>query len=272
MLCGSSADEPYIFITMAVGVIGALITIFSLACVITNTNLPQSIRVILLSFLVANVGGSLMLTHDTVTLLCHRHRYTSLTTISVTLSATHHLLIMLCTHIAQQSSNQRKARNYCALIVISWFISIALGTINVVTQKSQKKLIFSLVFLMLVLFVAPKWIPIVRTYKKKEKLRMQYQIQFLRDHPLRPRGLNIKCWKIQHVNFILISYLCCSAPWVLNEFREGLKLTEDILLLDFGVLVVYALNFFFPSALCVYLRVTVDRERKVKRGEMQQLL
>ena len=213
-----------------------------------------------------------MLTRDTVTLVCHEHRHTSLTTISVTLSVTHLLLIMLSTHIAQQNSNQRKARNYWALIVISWFISIALGTINVVTSKYQKKLVFSLAFLIIVLFATPKWIPVVRSYNKKRKLRLQYQVEFLRDHPLRPKGVNSKCWKIKHVNFIILSYLCCSIPWVLNEFREGLKLTQDIHLLDFSVLFVYSLNFFFPSALCVYLKVIVKRNRRGRYGYCGLLL
>ena len=262
MVCDAT-QELYLLTAIVVGVIGALVTVMSVVSVAANSNLPQSVRVILLSFSVANVTGTTMLTHDTLKFLCQRHQFTPLTTISVMLSVTHLLLLMLSTHISKnkKQENSNKARNYIGLILISWFISISMGTINVITRLRQKKLIFSIVFLFIVLYSLAQWLTAIKTYKIKEKLRINYQLNFLDEHPLRPKEFNRKCWEMKHVNSILISYLSCATPWVLNQFQEGLELFNSIYLLEFGILVIYTLNFFFPSCVMVYLTVMARRKR-----------
>ena len=86
---------------------------------------------------------------------------------------------------------------------------------------------------------------------------------------MRPSNINQKCWKLSHVNFILISYLCCSIPWVLNEFREGLDLAEDLHLVDFGVLILYNVNFIFPSGVLIYLKYGLRQRKQSKEDEVE---
>ena len=59
MLCEARGQESYILVTVVVVFVVVVATILSAICVVTNTSLPQYVRVILLSYCLANATGRL---------------------------------------------------------------------------------------------------------------------------------------------------------------------------------------------------------------------
>ena len=76
---------------------------------------------------------------------------------------------------------------------------------------------------------------------------------------MRPNTLKRDGWKLNHVNFITISYLCCVMPWIINQLREGISAVissdNDDSLVEFYILFIYLLNFMMPSGLFIYLKM-----------------
>ena len=60
MLCEARGQESYILVTVVVVFVVVVATILSAICVVTNTSLPQYVRVILLSYCLANATGRYM--------------------------------------------------------------------------------------------------------------------------------------------------------------------------------------------------------------------
>ena len=109
------------------------------------------------------------------------------------------------------------------------------------------------------------------------------QKNFLEPSPMRPNTMKRDGWKLNHVNFITISYLCCVMPWIVNQLREGI-LTEassnnnnnnnnnnnhnnnnNNSLVEFYILFIYLLNFMLPSGLFIYLKMLTRKGGSKKK-------
>ena len=75
-----------------------------------------------------------------------------------------------------------------------------------------------------------------------------------------------KCWKLKFVTLLISSYFCCALPWVLNELREGIGGSEmHTDTVHYAVLIIYSLNFYFPSGICMYIRF-IQRASRSEHG------
>ena len=256
MVCNFHQHQlPEVMVTLITNCGGVLFTALSLICLITNTAMDLSIRRILLSFTIANLVGTGILTYDTITLICYHggHRLGFAVTITVTLTVSHLLLLMLAQYIILTSGSKHRANDYIGLILTAWILSITLGMLNVVTLHHEARLVFAIIFLLIALYIVIKYFVIIKIHKKKKKLQYEYKQTYL-SATLRRSKARRKCWKLNFVTTIIYSYLCCSIPWVFNELREGMHIGGDSPAVHSIVLIIYSLNFYFPSAICMYMR------------------
>ena len=102
-----------------------------------------------------------------------------------------------------------------------------------------------------------------------------FQKNFLEPSPMRPNTLKRDGWKLNHVNFITIAYLCCVMPWIINQLREGISAeassdnnnnsNNSNSLVEFYILFVYFLNFMLPSGLFIYLKMLTRKGGSKKK-------
>ena len=264
MVCDidSNGWEFELIVTLITSCTGVLFTILSVVCIITNTEIDRSLRSILLSFSIANFMGTAMLAYDNITLICHhkKERLHFMMTISVMLSLSHLMLLMLSEYINLTSNRRRRARDFTGLIIISWIISITIGMMNVVSHE-QARIVFAAIFLLIVLFLAVSYLVVINKHRKKKRLQQAYQHTFLRKD-LRTTKVIKRIWMLRFFAIIIFSYAGCSILWVINELREGFQKNTVNSFIHSTSLIIYSLNFYFPSAICVYLRCMQWLSRK----------
>ena len=243
---------PEFIVTLFTNCGGILFTVLSLVCLAVDAEMDPSVRSILFSFSIANVMGTIMLAYDTIALLCsnERERLHFVMTISVMLSLTHLTLLTLIQHINVTSHKKQNPKDFTGLIVISWIISITIGMMNVVSRQNAR-LIFAILFLLTLLLLVYRYIIIINKHKKLEKLKSVYQMTFLQKYA---NKVVKKVWMIKFFALIVFSYAACSILWVLNELRVGLEGGKSNYIIQSASLIVYSMNFYFPSAICIYLK------------------
>ena len=248
---------------------GVLLNVFSIICLVTNTSMDQSLRGILLSFSMANVIGTCMLTYDTYILICHDGQETSglVATITVMLSVSHLMLLMLAEYLNLNFRWALKITNFVGLIFISWIISVTLGSLNVVSIRDDARVIFAGVMLLLVVFILVKYYYIFQQQRKEKRLQKEYIVTFLRGNSRRHK--TVKCyWNIKYMPIILLSYAACSIPWVINEFLEGFQEGEENIHMHSISLIAYSFNFYFPSIACIHLKYKqwITKRRRIPQS------
>ena len=251
-----SHQLPEFIVTLVTNCSGVLFTVFSIICVITNVSIDPSLCGILLSFSIANLLGIVMLTYDTIALICYHgeQRLGFVATISVTLSTSHLMLLILAEYvIITSSSSRRSVKDFTGLIIISWIISVTLGSVNVVTLRKDARVIFAVGFILVVFFIFTCYLVIVRRHIRAKRILEAYKKHFLKVSFRRNKVVKTY-WNLKYFAIIICSYVSCSIPWVVNEFREGLEITPSSPMFHSISLVIYSLNFYFPSAICMYLR------------------
>ena len=255
MVCNVDSHAlPEFIVTLVTNCGGVLSTVLSVASVITDTEMEESLRSIFLSFSIANVIGTAMLAYDTIVPICYHEeeRLSFVMTISVMLSLSHLMLLIIDQHIMLTAQRKRVAKDFTGLIIISWLISITIGMMNVVSHQ-QARIIFAVMFVLIMLLLAASYITITTKHYRKKRLKRAYQLTFLRKN-LHITKVVKKFWMHKFFTIIIISYACCSILWVVNELREGFQTNADNPFVHSTALILYSLNFYFPSAICIYLR------------------
>ena len=271
MVCNIHAHrQPRFIIMLTINCGGVLCTVLSIICVIANTSIDQSLRGILLSYSVANVMGTVMLTYDSFVLICFGDHFLNfVVTITMTLSVTHIMLLMLAEYISLTYISKQRARDYTGLLLISWIISITFGSMNVVTIGNTAKIVFVIIFLFAALSILQSYFVVIKKHQKKKYLLETYKRTFLRQNSHTNKVLK-RSWKIKLLAIIIFSYIGCSIPWVVNELWEGFQTDENNPFAHAVALLIYSLNFYFPSGICLYLkyiqrRSTTEWKRKSYR-------
>lgn len=256
--CVATGQRSFI-IMLILNCWGVILSIVSIICIVANSGIDQSLRGILLSFSVANVIGTGMLAHDSITLLCKGNHFLDFSvTVTMALSITHMNLLILTEYISLTTSWKQRARDHTGLLLMSWIISVTVGSMNVVTLGHSGKLVFVVVFCAALLSMLRSLIAVMAKHKKKEYLLEKYKSTFLRQTRVSPPGKtkNIlkRSWRIKVLAIIICSYIICSIPWVVNEFSERLGPHNSTTFLHTFGLLTYSVQFYFPSAICIYMR------------------
>ena len=230
---------------------GILFTVCSVVSIVANATIDPLIRSILLSFSIANVVGTSLLSYDTIVLALYHdegREESQVMTISVMLSLSHLILLMLAEYVFLLTSDvKRRASDFSGLIVTSWIISVTIGMINVVSRE-KTRIFFALMALLVVFHLAASYVMIVKKHKRIMLLQHRYQQNFLRkikdgDGGGIRKNVN-RCWQFKYFPIILISYAGCSILWIINELREGLQTDGEYSDLHSVVLIIYSMNFY----------------------------
>ena len=132
---------------------------------------------------------------------------------------------------------------------------------NVVS--TQSRLVFALGFLISLVLLLASYYVIVRKHFHQLRMKQEYQKKFLECVVNDNSGKNY--WMLQYFSLIIPSYAITSVVWGMNEVSESFIPHSDAPLLHSAALISYSLNFYFPSAVCIYLRVL---EFMAKRGKI----
>lgn len=235
-------------------IVGALSAFASIICVFKNNLIPASIRKILVSFSAANALSTCMLGYDEIQLFCYdgSARLGFDIPITVMLSISHLALFTTTDNFVIMSSmkeNQHHNSTDNILILLFWLVSIIVGMAVVPAAR----IAFAIMFIMVEALIICKYITIKKSLKKKERL-----LKFYRETYLNNKLERWHIWK-RHWNFdffacMLFSYVAFSAPWVINDMREGISGGSDDEFLYSLCLRIYAFNFCAPSCTCIYLK------------------
>lgn len=264
MVCNSTVIEQPIFLLMiSVNAGGVLFAVLSIVCIAINTSIDQSLRSILLSFSIANLLGSGMLTYDTIILLCFRNHFLNFAvTITMTLSVTHIMMLILAEYISLTASRKQRARDYGGLLLISWIISVTCGSMNVVAIGNAAKLSFVTIFIFTLLMIFRSYMIVMKKHVKKKCLLVRYQKSFLRQSVHRHKVLK-RSWKTKLLGLIICGYIICSIPWIVNEIKEAMHHGDEDedhvesssnTILHSTSLITYSIQFYFTSFVCIYLK------------------
>ena len=137
---------------------------------------------------------------------------------------------------------------------------------NVVS--TQSRLLFALGFHICLVLLLVNYYVIVSKHFYLLRVKRKYQNKFL-DCSFVKENSGKKFWMLQYFSLIIISYAITSVVWGVNEVCESFIPHFDAPLLHSAALISYSLNFYFPSAVCIYLSVL---EFMAKRGKIAKLI
>ena len=256
MGCNVHSDElPEFIITIIPNSVGVFVTILSTVSTITNKLIPISVRKILISFSLANFFGICMLAYDNIQMLCYHgdDRLSCVIPITVTLSIGHLVLLTLNENIKLISRSKRTEEDYTCLILLFWIISITVGSIDVIALIPAARITFTVTFLIIIFLLFTKYFSITKQVNKEKRVKQTYKATYLKNDYYR-KNLVKTYWKLKFFAFILFSYVACSTPWVINELVQVFQTEEENHLAHSICLIIYSMNFFVPSAICIYLK------------------
>ena len=253
-----------------------LVTIISMAFLIINTRIDTSLHHILISFQTSNIVGVSIVIYDLTSLSCRYENHVHVVSISVCLSISHMILLLVAEHALLTSSVNRPVESFSGLICVSWIISIALGVITTITTSERQAvsyLAFAVCAVIVISIVLGTYALLIRRkHWIRKRLIFFRKKQVLRKH--RKDQSYKRYWKLKYDMLIFISYVVCTLPWIVENVVAGAgrggynqAISPDT---QFAVLVVYACNFFFPSAVFVYIWRKHRGRRRVHPLQQQQ--
>ena len=253
-------------ITITPYVIGAILSIISLICVVCNRSLPRVIRTILLSFSVANILGTGLLAYYNIKLYCN-HGDTSVRfviPVTVMLSLTHFALFNSSEKSFYPSKEDVRVDATLTSIILFWIISFIIGLAIVPSVR----IVFGILHIISMIILCLKFVTLRKKVKRKKTLFQFYQEMYL-DNEF-PRAARKPYWKISFYGYMLFSYVTCAIPWAVNEIREQIQReTRNDILVHSICLIIYSLNFSFPSFICIYSKYRQYRDSSRKVQDIQ---
>lgn len=273
--------SPAFIVSTAVNCGAVLITVKAIVCIVLNNLIDPSIRGILLSFSISNIFGAIIIIYDSYAVSCFHDDHEGGKTnnsafvvyISATLSLCHLMLLIMAEYIILTSSSKRTTTHFTGLIIVSWMISVSLGSVNAIMAHNDTRLVFAITFFMLVLIILGSFFVIVKRHRIKGNNIKTYHRKFLLANF--PRDLYIqkkrRYWKLRFFVIIIASYIACSVLWVINEMCEGLG---NVDLLPHGFhslsLVIYSMNFYFFPVICIYAWYKRYKRNELRKNHYRQ--
>ena len=128
----------------------------------------------------------------------------------------------------------------------------------------EQRVTFAIAFLLVVFYIVYRFRLVAKQYYKIKMVKDEYKINFLslnKCHKFHDK--NKKAW-IPFLTVIILSYVICAAPWLMNEVREGLQGLRSNPIVHCITLTIYSLNYYFPSLICMYMQYQKRRNPYAK--------
>lgn len=255
---GMLVDEPIIMLSLLVNGGGLICSITAVLCLLINPTIEQSLRAILVSFTLSNVAGSGMLVFGVFKYASHRsdqHSLDYIVMMAVVMSLSHILLLILHYYIALTTSKKKMALDFSGLIITAWITSAAIGSmINVSTRHSVGHVMVLVGFIAMFLYAVRAYFFILNKHRKKDAVQKQYRESYLREDEDQDIQQGSRQWNLKLLAIMLFTYIGCSLPWLTNEVivdNEHNEMSGQ--LGSYVVMMVYAVNFYVPSILCIMI-------------------
>ena len=121
-----------------------------------------------------------------------------------------------------------------------------------VVSRHEAHTVFAILFLLIVGFLAISYGVTINKHLKKRRMQSVYHQTFLRRQSVKLQKVVKRYWLLKFPAIIIFSYIGCSILWVFNEIREGFVPNQTNNLFHSISLMIYSLNFYFPSSICMY--------------------
>lgn len=241
-------------ITLFVNICGIILAILSIIFASINNSIDPSLRGILLSFSLANFLGTFMLTYDTIMTICFRNTTSVGVVISISISLTmgHMIFLLLAEYLILTSVVRRSVKDFSGLLIVTWIISICIGTTMVITSNKEGRIAFVAIIVIIILCMIFGYASIIKKSQRRVKALEAYEKAYLNLYHHKSRVVK-RYWKLRYYAIILISYVVCVTPWVIEEVYEGVKIGSDHVMVESIPLIIYAVNFYIPSGIIIYL-------------------
>ena len=251
-MCIFDTDLVVVLLVNCGAIFCSLLAIASLA---TNTSKEQSLRTLLISFVVSNASGSCIFVFGVVRYVCHSdvHPLDFVVTICMVLSFTHILLLILHYYIVITSTKTKKASEFVGLIVTGWITSAAIGSMIFVSKEHSVGHVAVLVGFVVVSCIALKsYHYVLMKHRNRENIQIMYRQKYL---SLEGANLGRKepgLWNLTYLAIMLVSHIVFSVPWLTTEIMLFHGNTGH---LGHSIsLTIYAVNFYVPSLICIVMR------------------
>ena len=157
--------------------------------------------------------------------------------------------------------------------MLAWLISISVGILKPATSsesfKNVQHVVFSVCFFFVTLIVCFVYVFVIEQKHRVRKQLLHFRKQLVDRQHKKSISFRRK-WKLKYMRLIFVSYLMCSMPWALQKLYEGITHRHAGKDVSFVVLVVYVLNLYFLSAVCVYIRSKCRNRRVAPTNEATQ--
>lgn len=254
-------------ITLLVNVIGIVLTILSTIFASLNNAIDPSLRGIFISFSFANFTGTLLLIFDTIMTICFNHSKTKtgiFINISISLTMSHLMFLLLAEYLILTSVVRRSVKDFSGLLIIAWIISICIGCTLVITANVTGKVVFLTILLFDILGMCIGYASIIKKSQKRTKALEKYEKRYLNLHHHRSR-VKKRYWKQKYYAIILVSYVICASPWLLEQVYEKVSIGGSSIQIESISLIIYTMNFYFPSVIIINLWMKKYRAKKRTR-------
>ena len=259
------------FSTTLILTIGAvMVTISSILMSFLNKTIDPQIRGILLSYSTSDFIQTLVLSLDTVMTICStaydRTNINIVVTISVFLSLFHIMFLLITEYqILVSDAHWRSVSSFYGLIIVSWIISSCIGCTLIYAKSRVPHICVATLIILIIILIVLAFISIVKKSQRRTNNKKMYEKKYLDLCNFRSQ-IRKRNWKLKYFVIILCSYVFCAAPWITKQISIGatyfVQDKHDRFLDDSFVLMVYTINFYFPSCIVMYLWYVHTKEKK----------
>ena len=259
------------FTTTLILTIGAvMVTISSILMSFLNKTIDPQIRGILLSYSTSDFIQTLVLSLDTVMTICStaydRNNLNIVVTISVFLSLFHIMFLLIAEHqILVSDARWRSVSSFSGLTIVSWIISSCIGCTLIYAKSRVPHICVATLIILIIILIVLAFISIVKKSQRRINNKKMYEKKYLDLCNFRSQ-IRKRFWKLKYFVIILSSYVICVVPWITKEISLGTTYfaqdKHDKFLDDSFVLMVYTINFYFPSCIVMYLWYVHTKEKK----------
>ena len=187
-------------------------------------------------------------------------------TISVFLSLFHIMFLLIAEYqILVSDARWRSVSSFSGLIIVSWIISSCIGSTLIYAKSRVPHISMATLFVLAIILIVIAFISVVKKSRRQTNNKKMYEKKYLDLCNFRSQ-IRKRYWKLRYFGIIFSSYVFCAAPWITKQMSLGViyfvQNKHDKFLDDSVVLMVYTINFYFPSCIVIYLWYVKTKEKK----------
>lgn len=222
MACNIEDISTKLLISLGITGVAEFTSGLALALVLSNKKIGKSLRVILISFFLSNIIGSIVIIDDVIFSLCDKEtkqetksskaRYIS---VSMLLALLHFILLEVHEFSLMQSDRKHHAKEYLGLLVCAWLVAAMPGFMHIFYDDTTEYLLISIYIALLAVIIA-FYTFLVKKVAWKQKAYEKYN-QFFLEQNIHGHKKDEKDWKMTFILATMVYYAVCSTPWQINE-------------------------------------------------------